>query len=83
MIRRKSHVDTLKLDIARRPGFMGALMQRSRLFLWKLLRYQHNRIVTRQNLVNTQLTATLEFQLEEIRRLRSRVDELEKRGGAK
>ena len=79
-VRRKSHVDTLKFDIPRRPGALGSLFQRVRVVLWKALRYQHNRVVSLQNLVNSHLVATLEFQADEIRRLRARLDELERKG---
>lgn len=79
LVRRKCHVDTLKFDIPRRPGAAGGLMQKARTILWKALRYQHNRVVSRQNLVNSHLVATLEFQADEIRRLRTRLDDLERR----
>lgn len=83
LVRRKASVDTLKFHTARKPGALGTLALRLRMALWKILRYQHNYAVARQNLINSQLTAALEFQLDEIRRLKARVDELEKRGGAK
>jgi len=81
LIRRKSHVDTNKVEVARRPGGIGALTQKIRMLLWKVFRYQHNGVVGLQNQVNSQLTAAMEFQLDEIRRLQARVEELERRGG--
>lgn len=81
MVRRKCHVDTLKFEIPRRPGLVGGLLQRMRVVLWKALRYQHNRVVSRQNLVNSHLVATLEFQADEISRLRERLDVLERKDG--
>ena len=83
LIRRKSHVDLLRFHISRKPGFVGGLALRLREAFWRVLRYQHERVIERQNIVNSQLTAALEFQLDEIRRLRARVDELERRGGPK
>ncbi len=84
LVRRKSHVDVAKFDVPRKPGTAGAVIQSVRIFLWKLLRYQHDRIVSRQNFVNSQLAATLEFQRDEIRRLRERVDKLDRNAdGAK
>lgn len=79
LARRKSHVDTLEFDLPRRAGVVGALLQRVRLLLWKVLRYQHNRVVSRQNLVNSHLVAAVEFQADEIRRLQARLDDLERR----
>lgn len=79
LIRRKAHVDTDKVEIARRPGGAGALAQKVRSLLWKVLRYQHNGVTGLQNQVNSQLTAALEFQFDEISRLQARVAELEHR----
>lgn len=81
LARRKAHVDTLRLDLPRRPGLKGALSWHLRRALWRLLRYQHDRNIFRQNGVNSNLVAALEFQHEELRALRERVDRLEKRGG--
>lgn len=81
LVRRRSHADTLKVAIARKPGALGALAHAARLLLWKVLRYQHNGVVTLQNRINAQAAAALEFQLDELRRLRARVDELERRTG--
>jgi hypothetical protein len=78
--RRKSNMD-LRLNTPRPPGFAGRMIWFARGFLWRLLRYQHERVAFRQNLINSQTAATLEFQYDEIRRLRARLDELEKRGG--
>ncbi|MFA5042686.1 MAG: hypothetical protein WC381_07295 [Kiritimatiellia bacterium] len=78
-------VDTLDFDIPRKPGLTSLIMPRLKAFLWKLLRYQHDRIVFRQNLINTQLTSALEFEFAQRRRetddLKRRVAELEKKGG--
>ena len=56
---------------------------RVRLFLWKLLRYQHDWMLSRQNSINVQLTYELEFEREERKKqvagLERRIRELEKR----
>lgn len=82
LVRRKCHVDTLKFDIARSPGTVGGLLQRARQVLWRVLRYQHDRVISRQNQVNSYLLAAVEFQNEEIRRLRAQVETLERRSEA-
>lgn len=81
LARRKSNIDLARIEIPAKPGAAGAIIRTVRTFLWKLLRYQHARIIARQNLVNSQFAATLEFQQEEIRKLRTRVSELEQRRG--
>jgi len=81
LLRAKSHVNTLDFDIPRRPGLVGSVQGAIRKFLWKLLRYQHDRITFRQNLINSQLASALEFEREEKKKLAGRVAELEKRLG--
>ena len=85
LIRYRDAVDTLDFDIPRKPGLAGLIMTRLKAFLWKLLRYQHDRIAFRQNLINTQLTSALEFEFtqrqKETADLKRRVAELEKQGG--
>lgn len=83
LIRYRDAVDTSDFDIPRMPGVMGLCLARLKAFLWKLLRYQHDRVAFRQNLINTQLTSALEFEFvqrrKEIADLKRRVAELEKR----
>ena len=83
LIRYRDAVDTLDFDIPRKPGLAGLIMSRIKAFLWKLLRYQHDRIAFRQNLINTQLTSGLAFEVaarqKEIAELKRRVTELEKK----
>lgn len=85
LISYRDAVNTLNFDIPRKPGLAGLIMTRLKAFLWKLLRYQHDRIVFRQNLINTQLTSALEFEFtqrqKETADLKRRVAELEKQGG--
>jgi hypothetical protein len=81
LTRRKHHADTFRIDVPRRPGMGGAALARVRQFLWKLLRYQHDRMAFQQNLINSQFAAAIEFQKDEARRVEGRVAELEKRLG--
>ena len=85
LIRCRNAVDTLDFSIPRKPGVAGLFMARLKALLWKLLRYQHDQIAFRQNLINTQLTSALEFEFtqrqKETADLKRRVAELEKQGG--
>ncbi|MFH0909085.1 MAG: hypothetical protein V1929_10010 [bacterium] len=81
LIRSGSHVDTLDHRIPRRRGFAGAVQGKLRSFLWKLLRYQHNRMAFRQNLINSHIVSALEFERNESAKLAARVAELERRMG--
>lgn len=66
MVRERSQIDTLPFRMPRKSGFMGALMGGVRAFLWKLLRYQHDRMSTRQNRVNAWLISSLELQVQSL-----------------
>ena len=85
LLRYRDGVDTLPFHIPGRPGLCGRLLVRVKQGLWKLLRYQHDRIAFRQNLINTLLASALEFELaqrqKEMAGLKRRVAELEKQGG--
>ena len=76
-------VDTHPYAIPCPPGLCGKCLVVVRKALWKLLRYQHDRMAFRQNLVSSQLTSALEFEIVQRRRetadLRQRLDELERR----
>ena len=84
LIRYRDAVDTLDFEIPRKPGLAGLCLKRLKAFLWNLLRYQHDRITFRQNLINTQLTSALEFEVSQRQKetadLKRRVAELEKKG---
>ena len=82
LARRKGNVD-LRLNLPVPLGLIDRMKRLVRGFVWRVLRYQHERVAFRQNLVNSQVAATLEFQHDEILRMRSRVEVLEKLGGAK
>ncbi len=82
LLRCRSAYDTLDFDMPVRPGRVGRLMRPLRKMLWKLLRYQHDRIAFRQNMINGFLVGALEFEVAERRRetdeLRQRLERLEK-----
>lgn len=80
LARVKSNV-SLIYNSPMKPGLVGQAMWFFRGAMWRILRYQHGRVMFRQNLINSQVAATLEFQQDEIRRLRQRLDDLERKGG--
>jgi hypothetical protein len=77
-------IQTADFAIPRQAGWAGTFSARIKELLWKLLRYQHDRIVGQQNLVNELIMSGLEFEREECRRemarLAERVARLEARG---
>ena len=81
LLRYRDAVDTLDFDIPRKPGFGGKAMGRLKAILWKLLRYQHDRIAFRQNLINGIFTGAIEFEIakrdQDIAELQRRVAALE------
>ncbi len=85
LLRYRDGVDTRLLHVPVRPGRCGRLFGRVKLGLWKLLRYQHERMAIRQNLINAQLTSALEFEIlqrrQETEDLKRRLAKLEKQGG--
>lgn len=85
LIRCRNAVDTLDFAIPRKPGMVGLCMTKLKALLWKLLRYQHDRVAFQQNLINAQLTNALEFEVtqrqKETADLKRRVAELEKQSG--
>jgi hypothetical protein len=85
LLRAHGAVLTDDFAIPARPGATGRVMGRIKQALWKLLRYQHERVAVQQNAVNLQLVLALEAVLEEQRRenaaLRERLDALEARPG--
>lgn len=83
LLRSRDAVDTLPFAAPRRPGLFGALMARFRCLLWRLLRYQHDRIAFRQNMVNFLLRHALELEIQARERgvaeIGARLAELERR----
>ncbi len=76
LIRYSQHVDPGAFCLPPPRGAKGRVMHALRMVLWKVLRYQHERMFFRQNLVNSHLTGLLELQARELRLLRSEVDQL-------
>ncbi len=74
-------VRTDRFDVPSGTGAVAGLLKRLKQALWRLLRYQHERMAVQQNAVNRQLLMALESALEEQRRanaaLRERIAALE------
>jgi hypothetical protein len=87
LMRHKAHVDTLPFEIPRKPGLAGGIMGAMRKALWKLLRYQHDRMAARQNTINSWLISALEHgraeTQAELAQLRERLDRLERGEGSR
>lgn len=82
LLRMRHGVRTTDYYIPRGPGLRGLAALAVKTLLWKLLRYQHDRMAFQQNLINELAIDALEFQQdrleEELAVLKRRVDGLEK-----
>lgn len=81
LLRYRDAFDTYDFDIPRRPGPAGAIMAVFKKLLWKLTRYQLDRIAFRQNMINGLFTNAIEFELSEMKRINAglsrRIEQLE------
>lgn len=57
----KTGVSNEPFYVPRKPGLVGNLSAAFKRVLWKLFRYQHDRVAFQQNMINLQLTAAIEF----------------------
>lgn len=84
LLRLRHGVRTADYYIPRGPGLRGRAAVALKTVLWKLLRYQHDRISFQQNLVNELAIGALEFQQDRMDReladLKKRIGGLEKKG---
>lgn len=77
-LRFRHHVDLATTVLPPARGACGRLINRVRVLLWRILRYQHQRAFFRQNLINSHLVGLLDMQTRELRALRSEVEALRK-----
>lgn len=81
LMRRESDVDPARYAQPRTPGLKGAISYSIRMFLWRLLRYQHFWMAFRQNGINAMQAEALDFEQQERQRqtaeLEARVKQLE------
>lgn len=78
LLRIRHGIRTTDYYIPRGPGLRGKVAVAVKTFLWKLLRYQHDRITYQQNAVNELTINALEFQQARIAELERRLARLEK-----
>lgn len=68
------------------PGLAGTLMKRIKTFLWKLLRYQHDRMANQQNAINELVISAQAFQnadmQQQLKALEQRIQALERNHSA-
>lgn len=65
LIRINHAADTRPFKLPRKPGPFGGLMTLFRAFLWKLLRYQHDRMAFQQNTINTLVINAIETEADQ------------------
>ena len=70
-------VSTESFPIPGKPGASGSLLRKVKGFLWKLLRYQHDRMAFQQNSVNELMISAADFQQARIAALEQRIQQLE------
>ena len=79
----RSDIDTVQPRISGGRGPLRGLLAWLRRLAWRFLQYQHDNTAFQQNVINTQITSTIEFMREshrkEVDALQRRVDELEAR----
>lgn len=63
LIRSRNAVVTRDFDIPRKSGVVGLCLARLKALLWKLLRYQHDRIAFQQNRINALQGSALEYEI--------------------
>ena len=83
LMRLRYALSTDPFPIPGKPGLMGTLMKKVKSLLWKLLRYQHDRMAHQQSALNELIISAQEFQhtafSQRIEALEQRIQELEKR----
>jgi hypothetical protein len=83
LLREQEAARTDAFPIPRKPGWIGGLLQRVRMVLWKGLRYQHDHMARQHNTIHAMQAAALEFERDSTRRkihaLEERLAALEER----
>ena len=81
MLRKRHGVRTTAYYVPRGPGWRGRIAVALKTVLWKLLRYQHDRLTLQQNLINELEINAVEFQRDRVNQeladLKRRVADLE------
>jgi hypothetical protein len=75
-VRSKDQVDVGTFETVPKPGLKGKIFHAARMLMWRVLRYQHERLFARQNTINAYLAEAIAFEREQARR---EIDALESR----
>jgi len=62
LLRLRYSVSTEAFPIPGKPGLAGTILRSVKSALWKLLRYQHDRMTLQQNAINELIISSVEFQ---------------------
>lgn len=62
LMRLRCAVSTETFPVPGKPGPMGSILRKVKAVLWKLLRYQHDRMAFQQNAINELIIGSIEFQ---------------------
>lgn len=62
LLRLRFALSTEPFAIPGKPGAAGTLLRKVKAFLWKLLRYQHDRMAYQQNAINELVISSVDFQ---------------------
>jgi hypothetical protein len=76
LMRLRYSLSTESFPIPARPGTAGTLLVKVKGVLWKLLRYQHDRMAFQQNSINELVISSIDFQQANAQR---KLDNLEQR----
>ncbi len=77
LMRLRYAVSTESFPVPGKPGAAGSLLRKLKGFLWKLLRYQHDRMAFQQNSINELVISAADFQQARIADLEQRILQLE------
>lgn len=62
LLRQRFALSTEPFPVPGKPGTAGTLLRKIKSFLWKLLRYQHDRMAYQQNAINELVISSVDFQ---------------------
>jgi hypothetical protein len=76
LLRYRHHVNPAAFFLPPARNLRERVLNGMRRLLWKVLRYQHERLFFRQNLINSHFTGLLDLQARELQALRAEVESL-------
>jgi hypothetical protein len=83
MVKIREHIDALPFYIPYKKSISGSFIQKVKFLCWQFLRFMVDRIAFRQNLINSYLSSSIEFEhklmLNEIEKLNQKITQLEEK----